>query len=63
MSGHEDFVRDNSTSVGKAAGYLRKPCSVALLLSTVGDVLRADRLADYEEQEERTRPGGLGMGG
>jgi len=63
MSGHEDFVRDNSTSVGKAAGYLRKPCSVALLLSTVSDVLRTDRLEAYDLQEERTRPGlGLGFG-
>ena len=59
MSGHEDFVRENSTSVGKAAGYLRKPCNVALLLSTVSDVLRADRAADCDaqEEEERTRPG------
>src|SRR6478752_6612884 len=61
MSGHEDFVRDNSTSVGKAMGYLRKPCNVTLLLSTVSDVLRTDRLQDYEEAEERTRPG-LGIG-
>lgn len=61
MSGHEDFVRDNSTSVGKAAGYLRKPCNVTLLLSTVSEVLRTDRLQDYEEQEEKTRPG-LGLG-
>jgi len=62
MSGHEDFVRENTTSVGKAAGYLRKPCSVTLLLSTVSDVLRAERkLADYEEpEEERTKPG-LGL--
>ena len=58
MSGHEDFVRDNSSSVGSAAGYLRKPCSVALLLSTVSDVLRADGLGDYDTQEEEyTRPG------
>ena len=57
MSGHEDFVRENSTSVGKAAGYLRKPCSVTLLLSTVSDVLRADRLGEYDETEENTRPG------
>jgi signal transduction histidine kinase/CheY-like chemotaxis protein len=62
MSGHEDFVRDNSSSVGKAVGYLRKPCNVTLLLSTVSDVLRTDRLQEYEESEERTRPG-LGMGG
>ena len=61
MSGHEDFVRENSTSIGKAAGYLRKPCSVALLLSTVSDVLGADRLQAYEAPEERTRPG-LGFG-
>ena len=58
MSGHEDFVRDTSTSVGKAVGYLRKPCNVALLLSTVNDVLRTERGKDFEEQEERTRPGG-----
>jgi len=58
MSGHEDFVRENSTSVGKAAGYLRKPCSVALLLSTVNEVLRVDRLDEYDaHEEERTRPG------
>jgi CheY-like chemotaxis protein len=62
MSGHEDFVRDNSSSVGKAVGYLRKPCNVTLLLSTVSDVLRTDRLQEYEESEERTRPG-LGTGG
>jgi signal transduction histidine kinase/ActR/RegA family two-component response regulator len=61
MSGHEDFVRETSTSVGKAVGYLRKPCNVALLLSTVSDVLRTDRLQQYEEQEERTRPG-MGLG-
>jgi len=61
MSGHEDFVRDNSTSVGKAVGYLRKPCNVTLLLSTVSDVLRTDRNLEYEEHEERTRPG-LGIG-
>ena len=60
MSGHEDFVRENSTSVGKAAGYLRKPCSVALLLSTVSDVLRADRLDEYDEQK-KSAPG-LGSG-
>ena len=60
MSGHEDFVRDNSSSVGKAAGYLRKPCSVALLLSTVNDVLRADRIEECDGQEEHTRPGGIG---
>ena len=57
MSGHEDFVRETSTSIGNAAGYLRKPCSVQLLLSTVTDVLRADGLGDYDGQEERTRPG------
>ena len=57
MSGHEDFVRENATSVGKAAGYLRKPCNVGLLLSTVNDVLRTDRLGDDEAPEERTRPG------
>jgi len=61
MSGHEDFVRENSTSVGKAAGYLRKPCSVALLLSTVTDVLRTDRQEGGPEEEERTRPG-IGIG-
>ena len=61
MSGHEDFVRDNSSSVGKAVGYLRKPCNVTLLLSTVSDVLRTDRLQEYEESEEKTRPG-LGIG-
>ena len=57
MSGHEDFVRENATSVGKAAGYLRKPCNVALLLSTVNDVLRTDRLEDDEAPEEKTQPG------
>ena len=62
MSGHEDFVRENSTSIGNAAGYLRKPCSVALLLSTVTDVLQAsDPLSAYDTQEERTRPG-IGIG-
>ncbi len=61
MSGHEDFVRDNSSSIGAAAGYLRKPCSVQLLLSTVSDVLRADNLGAYDAQEERTRPG-MGLG-
>lgn len=62
MSGHEDFVRDNSSSVGKAVGYLRKPCNVTLLLSTVTDVLRMERNPDYEEHEEKTRPG-MGLGG
>ena len=57
MSGHEDFVRDSSSSVGSAAAYLRKPCSVALLLSTVNDVLHAPSLGEYGVQEERTHPG------
>jgi len=61
MSGHEDFIRDSSTSIGNAAGYLRKPCNVALLLSTVMDVLHTDNVGAYEAQEERTRPG-LGLG-
>ncbi len=63
MSGHEDFVRESSASIGTAAGYLRKPCSVQLLLSTVADVrrLRADGLGAYDTQEERTRPG-IGIG-
>ncbi|MEP7049327.1 MAG: ATP-binding protein [Pseudomonadota bacterium] len=62
MSGHEDFVRENSSSIGNAAGYLRKPCNVALLLSTVSKVLQSDRLADYDPDEERTMPGaGLGF--
>jgi CheY-like chemotaxis protein len=57
MSGHDDFVRESSTSIGSAAGYLRKPCNVALLLSTVSDVLHPERLSPFEEDEERTRPG------
>jgi len=58
MSGHEDFVRDNSSSVGRAAGYLRKPCNVALLLSTVSSVLDAQAEAyDGAVEEELTRPG------
>ncbi len=62
MSGHEDFVRENSSSIGAAAGYLRKPCSVALLLSTVSSVLETP-LGEYDEaQEEKTRPG-IGVGG
>jgi len=58
MSGHEDFMRDKSSSVGRAAGYLRKPCNVALLLSTVSSVLDAQAEA-YDEavEEELTRPG------
>jgi signal transduction histidine kinase/CheY-like chemotaxis protein len=55
MSGHEDFVRERSSSVGSAAGYLRKPCSVALLLSTVNSVL--DTQPDvYDGVEENTSP-------
>jgi signal transduction histidine kinase/CheY-like chemotaxis protein len=57
MSGHEDFIRENSSSIGTAAGYLRKPCNVALLLATVTDVLGSDRMRAYEAQEERTLPG------
>jgi signal transduction histidine kinase/CheY-like chemotaxis protein len=57
MSGHEDFVRENSTSAGGAAGYLRKPCNVALLLSTVSDVLRSKNGDEFARQEERTLPG------
>jgi two-component system cell cycle sensor histidine kinase/response regulator CckA len=56
MSGHDDFVRENSASIGSAAGYLRKPCNVALLLSTVQDVLHPG-LIQYDDQDERTRPG------
>ena len=63
MSGHEDFVRENSSSIGGAAGYLRKPCSVSLLLSTVSNVLETQPLGEYDEaQEEKTRPG-IGVGG
>ncbi len=61
MSGHEDFVRENSSSIGSAAGYLRKPCNVALLLSTVSDVLQTDNLSAYGPEEERTMPG-IGLG-
>ncbi|MEO6599779.1 MAG: ATP-binding protein [Polyangiaceae bacterium] len=57
MSGHEDFVRENSSSIGSAAGYLRKPCSVALLLSTVTSVLDTRLLNEYDALEEKTRPG------
>ena len=57
MSGHEDFIRESSASIGSAAGYLRKPCSVTLLLNTVSDVLRADGLGAYDTEEERTGPG------
>ncbi len=60
MSGHEDFIRDSSTSIGNAAGYLRKPCNVALLLSTVMDVLLTEP-GSVDAKEERTRPG-LGLG-
>ena len=59
MSGHDDFFRESSTSIGNAVGYLRKPCNVTLLLSTVNDVIHPDRTSDFELQEERTRPGGL----
>jgi two-component system, cell cycle sensor histidine kinase and response regulator CckA len=60
MSGHEDFIRESSSSIGTAAGYLRKPCNVALLLSTVSDVLETSNGA-YEIQDERTLPGaGIG---
>jgi two-component system, cell cycle sensor histidine kinase and response regulator CckA len=61
MSGHEDFIRESSSSIGAAAGYLRKPCNVALLLSTVSDVLETNNLAAYDTQEERTLPG-IGLG-
>ncbi|MEO7033541.1 MAG: ATP-binding protein [Polyangiaceae bacterium] len=61
MSGHEDFIRESSSSVGNAAGYLRKPCSVALLLSTVSDVLQTDLRDAYDPEEERTMPG-IGLG-
>jgi two-component system, cell cycle sensor histidine kinase and response regulator CckA len=61
MSGHEDFIRESSTSIGNAAGYLRKPCNVTLLLSTVTDVLHTDNLGAYEAQEEKTRPR-IGLG-
>jgi signal transduction histidine kinase/CheY-like chemotaxis protein len=57
MSGHDDFVRENSASIGGAAGYLRKPCNVGLLLSTVNDVLHPERLSSYDSEEELTRPG------
>jgi signal transduction histidine kinase/CheY-like chemotaxis protein len=60
MSGHEDFIRDGSTAMN-AAGYLRKPCNVALLLSTVTDVLLTDSIEAYDAKEERTRPG-IGLG-
>lgn len=62
MSGHEDFVRDNTSSIGNAVGYLRKPCSVSLLLSTVNDVLQASEPTEYQVQEELTRPG-IGLRG
>ena len=61
MSGHDDFIRENSASIGSAAGYLRKPCNVSLLLSTVSDVLHPERLSEYDEHEERTRPGVSGL--
>jgi len=57
MSGHEDFVRESSSSIGSAAGYLRKPCSVALLLSTVSSVLDAQPANAYDGMEEKTSPG------
>jgi CheY-like chemotaxis protein len=65
MSGHEDFVRDKSSSIGKALGYLRKPCNVQLLLSTVSRVLHAPSGLqgfgpDEQEEEELTRPGAIG---
>ncbi len=60
MSGHEDFIRDSSTSIGNAAGYLRKPCNVALLLSTVMDVLLTEP-GSFDRKEDRTRPG-VGFG-
>jgi two-component system cell cycle sensor histidine kinase/response regulator CckA len=59
MSGHDDFVRESSASIGSAAGYLRKPCNVALLLATVSDVLHPEPLSPFEEHEERTRPGDM----
>jgi two-component system, cell cycle sensor histidine kinase and response regulator CckA len=54
MSGHDDFIRESSSSIGNAAGYLRKPCNVALLLSTVNDVLHPERTFG---DDELTRPG------
>jgi len=54
MSGHDDFIRENSASIGGAAGYLRKPCHVGLLLSTVSDVLHPERTNLLDEHEERT---------
>jgi two-component system cell cycle sensor histidine kinase/response regulator CckA len=56
MSGHDDFIRESSASIGSAAGYLRKPCNVALLLSTVNDILHPERLAGFSDQEELTHP-------
>jgi signal transduction histidine kinase/ActR/RegA family two-component response regulator len=58
MSGHDDFIRENSASIGSAAAYLRKPCNVALLLSTVSDVLHPERL--NESEDERTHPSSAG---
>ncbi|HWZ92615.1 MAG TPA: ATP-binding protein [Polyangiaceae bacterium] len=56
MSGHDDFIRENSASIGRAAAYLRKPCNVALLLSTVSDVLHPERLNESDGEDERTHP-------
>ena len=56
MSGHDDFIRESSTSIGGAAGYLRKPCNVGLLLSMVSEVLHPERLSEFDEHDERTRP-------
>ena len=57
MSGHDDFVRESSSSIGSAAGYLRKPCSVTLLLATVQDILHPERNLEFAQDEERTLPG------
>lgn len=56
MSGHDDFMRESPANVGRAAAYLRKPCSVGLLLSTVNDALNPERLSDSDVQDEMTRP-------
>ena len=56
MSGHDDFIRENSSSIGSAAGYLRKPCNVALLLSTVTDVLQPDTCAPTRSRRSARCP-------
>ena len=57
MSGHDDFTRESPIGPARAAAYLRKPCSVDHLLSTINDALQPESSSDDDLEEEPTRPG------